>query len=85
MKTDDQKKVLRKFMILCWAAFIAILGHMKPMKPTALQLIYKQHYDSVHQKYPLHLVWGNFKAIRDVCVHSGQKGQQEALIRSSHI
>ena len=27
MKTDEQKKgVLSKFMILCWAAFIAILG-----------------------------------------------------------
>ena len=30
MKTDEQKKVLNKFMILCWAAFIAILGFMWP-------------------------------------------------------
>ena len=30
MKTDEQKKVLSKFIILCWAAFIAILGHMWP-------------------------------------------------------
>ena len=27
MKTDEQKKVLSKFMILCWAAFLAILVH----------------------------------------------------------
>ena len=29
-KIDEQKKkkVLSKFMILCWATFIAILGHM---------------------------------------------------------
>ena len=30
-KTNEQKKVLSKFMILCWAAFIAILGCMGPM------------------------------------------------------
>ena len=30
MKTDEQKKVLSKLMILCWAAFIAFLGHMRP-------------------------------------------------------
>ena len=30
MKTDEQKKVLSKFTILCWAAFIAILGHIWP-------------------------------------------------------
>ena len=32
MKTDEQKKkkVLSKFNILRWAAFIAILGHMQP-------------------------------------------------------
>ena len=29
-KTDEQKKVLSKFMILCWAAFIAVLGPMRP-------------------------------------------------------
>ena len=29
-KTDEQiKKVLSKFTILCWAAFMAILGHMR--------------------------------------------------------
>ena len=27
MKTDDQKKVLSKFIILCWAAFIVMLDH----------------------------------------------------------
>ena len=26
----SRKKVLSKFTILCWAAFIAILGHMRP-------------------------------------------------------
>ena len=31
MKTDEQKRVLRKLMILCWAALIAILGCMWPM------------------------------------------------------
>ena len=31
MKTDEQKKVFSKFMILCWATFIAILGCMWPM------------------------------------------------------
>ena len=30
-KTDEQKKALSKFMILCWAALIAILGCMQPM------------------------------------------------------
>ena len=30
MKTDEQKKVLSKFMILFWASFIAILVHMRP-------------------------------------------------------
>ena len=30
METDEQIKVLSKFMILCWAAFIAILGCMRP-------------------------------------------------------
>ena len=30
MKTDEQKKVVSKFTILCWATFIAILGHMGP-------------------------------------------------------
>ena len=31
-KTDEQnKKVLSKFMILCWATFIVILGHMQPV------------------------------------------------------
>ena len=29
-KTDEQKKVLGKFMVLCGAAFIAILGRMRP-------------------------------------------------------
>ena len=29
-KTDEQKKVLSKFTILCWEAFIAILDHMWP-------------------------------------------------------
>ena len=30
-KTDEQKKtILSKFMILCWAAFIPILGYMWP-------------------------------------------------------
>ena len=28
MKTDDNKKVLSKFTIFCWATFIAILGCM---------------------------------------------------------
>ena len=32
MKTDDpQKKVLSKFMILCWAVFLAILGSKWPV------------------------------------------------------
>ena len=32
MKTGDQeKKVLNKLTILCWATFIAILGHMQPV------------------------------------------------------
>ena len=31
-KTDEQnKKVLSKFMILCWATFIVILGCMRPV------------------------------------------------------
>ena len=30
VKTDEQKKVLSKCTILCWAAFIATLGHMRP-------------------------------------------------------
>ena len=30
-KTDEQKKVLSKFTILCWAPFIAILGHTWPV------------------------------------------------------
>ena len=30
-KTDEQKKVLSKFTILCWAAFTATLGCMRPM------------------------------------------------------
>ena len=30
MKTDEQKKILSKFVILCWAAFITILGRMQP-------------------------------------------------------
>ena len=35
IKTDEQKKrVLSKFMILCWATFIAILGHMWPIGNT---------------------------------------------------
>ena len=29
-KTDEQKEILSKFTILCWATFIAILGHMRP-------------------------------------------------------
>ena len=29
-KTDEQKKVLSQFTILCWAPFIATLGHMWP-------------------------------------------------------
>ena len=33
MKTDEQKNVLSKFMILHWAAFIAILGRMRPVGP----------------------------------------------------
>ena len=31
MSTDEQRKVLSKFMILCWAAFIAILGRVWPV------------------------------------------------------
>ena len=32
MKTDDpKKKVLSKFMILCWAVFLAILGSKWPV------------------------------------------------------
>ena len=31
MKTDEQKKILSEFTISCWAAFIAILGCMRPM------------------------------------------------------
>ena len=27
----SQKKVLSKFMLLCWATFIAVLGHMWPV------------------------------------------------------
>ena len=27
----SKKKVLRKFTVLCWAAFIAILGCMQPV------------------------------------------------------
>ena len=27
-ETDEQKKILSKFTVLCWAAFIAILGRM---------------------------------------------------------
>ena len=30
-KTDNQKKILSKITILCWATFIAILGRMRPM------------------------------------------------------
>ena len=30
-KTDEQKKVLSKFTILCWATFMAILGRMQPV------------------------------------------------------
>ena len=30
MKTDEQKRVLRKLMILCWAALIAMLSCMQP-------------------------------------------------------
>ena len=30
-KTDEQRKVRSKLTILCWAAFIAILGHMWPV------------------------------------------------------
>ena len=30
MKTEEQKKLLSKFTILCWATFIAILGRMQP-------------------------------------------------------
>ena len=30
-KTDEQKKVLSKFTILCWVASIAILGHIGPV------------------------------------------------------
>ena len=30
MKTDEQKKVLSKFAILCGAAFMAILGRIQP-------------------------------------------------------
>ena len=30
MKTDEQKKILSKCAILCWAAFIAIPGRMRP-------------------------------------------------------
>ena len=30
MKTDEQKKVLSKFTVLCWATFIAILSCMWP-------------------------------------------------------
>ena len=35
MKTDEQKKVVSKFMILYWVTFIAILG---PMWPTGCRL-----------------------------------------------
>ena len=31
-KTDEQKKILSKFMILRWAAFTAILGCMRPVR-----------------------------------------------------
>ena len=27
----SKKMVLSKFMIVCWAAFLAILGHMQPV------------------------------------------------------
>ena len=30
MKTKKSHNGLSKFTILCWAAFIAILGHMRP-------------------------------------------------------
>ena len=30
-KKKKKKKVLSKFTILCWAPFIAILGHVRPM------------------------------------------------------
>ena len=30
MKTDEKNKVVSKFTILCWAAFIAIRGCMRP-------------------------------------------------------
>ena len=30
-KTDEQEMVLDYFMVLCWAAFIAVLGHMWPV------------------------------------------------------
>ena len=31
MKSDEQNKALSKFTILCWAIFLAIMGHMWPM------------------------------------------------------
>ena len=31
MKTGEQKKVLSTFMILFWAAFLAVLGHILPV------------------------------------------------------
>ena len=31
MKTDEQKNGFSKSMILCWTAFIAILGRMQPV------------------------------------------------------
>ena len=42
-KTDEQKKVLSKFMILCRAIFIAILGHMQWVGHPCEQNIYMTH------------------------------------------
>ena len=47
MKTDEQEKVLSKFTILCWAAFIAILGCMWPvghrLDTTARRFVFYAH------------------------------------------
>ena len=48
-------------MILCWAAFIAILGHMRPMgqgldtqKPFS-QMAAMEHLVSTYSTYPFHV------------------------------
>ena len=58
MKTHEQqqKKVLSKFTILCWAAFIAIPGHMQPMGWTPLK-------GSIYVKNTLYVI----KCYRQYC------------------